>query len=83
MDAKQKHVEALFLYTKLFEEVFDQDEDYLQRDNWDDYENVIKELQFFGAVKGRNTCIERFEELRNELPFEKDPDWERDTKQDR
>lgn len=69
MDNKKMYVDMLYKYAGLFEEVFDKDIEIMERDNWEDYEAVIKELNFLTGRYDRNTYIEKFEEIRNELPY--------------
>ena len=69
MDNKKMYVDMLYKYAGLFEEVFDKDIEIMERDNWEDYEAVIKKLNFLTGRYDRNTYIEKFEEIRNELPY--------------
>ena len=69
MDNKKMYVDMLYKYAGLFEEVFDKDIEIMERDNWEDYEDVIKKLNFLTSRYDRNTYIEKFEEIRNELPY--------------
>lgn len=62
--------EVLLKYAGLFEEVWEKDYDLVERDNWDDYKEVIQKLRNMGAYKGRNTIIEQMEDIKNELPFD-------------
>lgn len=62
--------EVLLKYAGLFEEVWEKDYDLIERDNWDDYKDVIQKLRNMGAYTGRNTIIEQMEDIKNELPFD-------------
>jgi hypothetical protein len=64
----------------LFEVVWDFDHDILDSDQTEEYEDTIQQIREITGVFSRNTYIEEIKDSREELPFERNPDDDRDFK---
>ena len=62
--------ELCSLYAGLFEEVFEKDPDIIEKDNFEDYRCVIRELNKINGTWPRNTVLDQLREIESELPFD-------------
>ena len=76
-------LEALQAAAGLFEQGWDVDPDIFDSDQTEDYEGIIQQIREITGVFTCNTYIEAIKDKREELPFERNPDWQRDIKMDR
>ncbi len=76
-------LEALQYAAGLFEVVWDYDPDVFDSDQEDDYIDAINQIRQITGIFERNTYIDQIKDKREELPFERNPDWDRDVKMDR
>ena len=76
-------LESLQCAASFFELGWDTDPDIYEDEQTDAYQEIIQQIRRETGVFKRNTYIEAIKDRENELPFESNPDWERDVKQDR
>lgn len=65
---EEKYKEVLSLYAGLFEEVFENDEDTVHPDNYENYKLVSNELSKLGS-KPSTSVLNRIEYIENQLPY--------------
>ena len=68
-DFKKEYVDMLLKFAGLYEETWDHGYDLVSDLNHDNYKAVIQALREMGAYEGRNTYIEQYEIIKNDLPF--------------